>query len=245
MLIADDGTVAVTQGGHAEMCRAIGEAWGNDEFGAVEPVVLLAAEQHELGWAELDAAPPLDERTGAPLTVGDMHFSRYIHAQIEGPRALAPRDPHAALLASLHHVSLYSRPGPVGLLSRDGRRLRDFFARSEELQGALRAIVDASDERIEREWRLVRAWDGLSHDLLLDRAPCDRPRVPTADGTLVTLRLERDGDAITVDPWPFRSDAVEIPVRGRRLDDGRWSGDASEVTLTYALRRDDARAVRR
>ena len=236
MLVAA-GSVAVTQRQHAEMCRAIGAAWGNDEFGNVEPVVLLAAEEHELGWAELDAEPPLDARTGTPLTVRDMHFGRYMHAELEGPRRLAARDPHAALLVSLQHASMYSRPSALGgRLTRDGRLLRSFFADSDELQRELRAGLEVPEERLERQWRLARAWDGLSHDLLLDRAPCDRPRVPTADGTLVSLALGRAGDEITVDPWPFRSERVSIPVRGRRLVDGRWSAGAPEVTLTYALR---------
>lgn len=236
MLVAGE-SVAVTQARHAEMCRAIGAAWGNEEFGAVEPVVLLAAEQHELGWSELDAAPPLDPESCAPLTVADMHFSRYVHTQVDGPRRLAERDPHAALLASLHHVSLYSRPGGLGaLLTRDGRRLRAFFAESEELQDSLRAELDVPGERLERQWRLVRAWDGLSHDLLLDRAPCVRPRVPTANGTLVSLALARSGEEITIDPWPFRSERVNVPVRGRRLEERRWSPGAPEVTLTFALR---------
>ena len=239
MLIAR-GSVAVTQGRHAEMCRAIGEAWGNEEFGHVEPVVLLAAEQHELGWAALDVDPPLDPATGAPLTVAELHFSRYVHTQFKGPRQLAALDRHAALLASLHHVSLYTRPGVLGVLTADGRLLRSFFAHSERLQHALRSTLDVPEERLERQWRLVRAWDGLSHDLLLERAPCERPRVPTADGTLVALRLDRAGDEVVVEPWPFRTDRVEIPARGRRLQDGRWAPDAPEVTLTYALRRRSA-----
>jgi hypothetical protein len=231
------GSVAVTQAQHAAMCGELAAAWGNESFGDVDPVVRLAAEQHELGWAELDASPPLDPATGAPLTVGDLHFSRYLHTQLDGPRRLAARDPYAGLLASLHHVSLYGPPGALGgRLTPNGRRLRSFFARSVELQGELRRALGVPEARVAREWRLVRAWDGLSHDLLLDRAPCERPRVPDADGTLLSLRLDRAGEAVTVDPWPFRTPSVDIPVRGRRLDEGRWRADAPEIALVYALR---------
>jgi hypothetical protein len=242
------GHVAITQAEHATMCARIADAWGGERFGEPAPrdVLRRAAEEHELGWEELDAAPALHAPTGLPAQVMQLPFSRYIDGQVDGPRRLAARDPHAALIASLKHGELYRRPGRLGgLLRADGRRLRRFFAASAALQRELRAQLDVDDADVERGWRVVRAWDGLSHDLILDRAPCERRDVPDAAGALVTLRLARAGDAaVTVDPWPFAADGeVVIPVRGRLLE-STYADEAQlhaalaaapAVTLTYRL----------
>jgi Protein of unknown function (DUF3891) len=246
ILVAHDGGhVAVTQAAHAAMCVELGRAWGNARFGAVEPAdeVLLAAEEHELGWREWDRAPELDPATGLPFSVRDLDLDVHLPMQVDGPRELADRSPYAALLASLKHASMYSRPSPLGLVRADGRRVRDFLDRSRALQTELRARLDLGDDEVERNWRLVRAWDALSHDLLFDRAPCTRPAVPAAGGDAVDLRLERRGGAHVLNPWPFAADRVEVHAAGRLLeapfdDQERMRGAlaaAPEVTLTYEL----------
>lgn len=226
------------------MCAELASAWGNERFGAVEPidVVRLAADQHELGWAELDRWPMLDPSTGLPFTVRDLDLAVYLPTQLEGPRRLASRSPYAALLTSLHHTSLYARPRATGFLRANGRRLRSFFERSSTLQAQLRGELAVSDAEVERNWRLVRTWDGLSHDLLLERAPCTRPAVPAA-GTTVDLRLERRDGGHALDPWPFSANRVCVRAHGRLLertfsDEGRMRAalaEAREVTLTYEL----------
>jgi hypothetical protein len=138
---------------------------------------------------------------------------------------------------------MYSRPAGLGLVRADGRRVRDFLDRSRELQAQLRARLDRGDDEVERNWRLVRTWDGLSHDLLFDRAPCTRPAVPAAGSAAVDLRLERRDGAHVLDPWPFATDRVEVHAAGRVLeapfDDQEHMraalAAAPEVTLTYDL----------
>jgi hypothetical protein len=48
------GKVAVAQPAHAWISGQLARAWGNERFGAVEPLseVCLAAEQHDVGMAE-------------------------------------------------------------------------------------------------------------------------------------------------------------------------------------------------
>jgi Protein of unknown function (DUF3891) len=241
------GVVAVTQADHARMCAELADAWGSPPFGQVprSGEVRLAAEQHELGWAELDADPTLDPSTGFPTTLYALHFSRYIDGQVEGPRQLGERSAYAGLVAALHHSTLYRRPGRLASLRTDGRLIRSFFAASERLRAELgeRAGVAPGDPEAVRAGRLVRSWDGLSHDLLLDRAPCSRHNVPLAAGELTTLRLERHGDAISVSPWPFAVPSLEAHARGRLLTRRASSreemhealGEAPVVTLSYAL----------
>ena len=125
---------------------------------------------------------------------------------------------------------MYRRPSVLGLLRPDQRRIRTFLDRSASLQAELRAGVDAGDEEIDRDWRLVRFWDALSHDLLFARAPCSRQGVPSA-GVPVELRLDRRGDLYTLDPWPFATDRLSVHAAGRLLTE-RFS---DEVHMRAAL----------
>jgi hypothetical protein len=237
----------ITQAQHAAMCEELAAAWGNERFGALEPAdeVRRAAGQHELGWAPIDGAPTLDTATGLPTDVFGRHFAIRHRAQIDGPCELARHSPHAALLASLHHSSLYARPRPLGLLRRDGRRMRAFFTHTDRFQAELRARLQLDDAQVQRNWRLVRVWDGLSHDLLYERAPCVRRSIPAAGGTTLDVRIERAGSELTLDPWPFRADTVSVEAHGRLLERTftdeaamRAALDAAPpVVLTYALTR--------
>jgi Protein of unknown function (DUF3891) len=245
-----DGHVAVAQADHARMCGELARCWGNERFGQVEPAdeVYLAAEQHELGWAEWDRSPTLDPSTGLPFTVLDLELVIHLPMQIEGPRKLASVSPYAALLASLKHTSMYDRPHITGLLRPKGRQVRSYLDRSRALQAELRTELPIGDAEIERNWRLVRTWDGLSHDLLLERAPCTRREVPAAGGTAVELRLRREDGIHTLDPWPFADDRVRVHAQGRLLkqtfsDQERMRAELAEaprVTLSYELVRAQA-----
>jgi Protein of unknown function (DUF3891) len=239
------GAVAITQADHAVMCAEFADAWASLDDSPAAADVRLAAEEHELGWAEFDAAPRLDANTGLPFARTDLHFRHYLDLQVAGPRALGARNPYAGLLASMQYASFYRRPPALGVLRADGRRLRSFFAQTARLQGELaaRAGVEIDDPRTVREARLVRCWDGLSHDLLLERAPCTRRDAPIAAAGLAELRLERGGGSVSITPWPFAPSRLEVHARGRLLTSASSSeaelhaalAAAEIVTLTYTL----------
>ena len=125
--------------------------------------------------------------------------------------------------------------------------MRSHLDRSEAYRDELRARVDAGDDEIERNWRLVRAWDGISHEILYDWLPSKRG-VPNAKGDEVELRLERRDGAITLNPWPFAAAEVTVRAVGRLLDRTFTDGEqmraalkqAPEVTLEYELRANTA-----
>ncbi|HEY2594793.1 MAG TPA: DUF3891 family protein, partial [Chloroflexota bacterium] len=62
----DAGVLAVGQASHAWLSGQLARAWGNDRFGAVEPLaeVALGAEQHDVGMAGWDLAPVRNPETG-------------------------------------------------------------------------------------------------------------------------------------------------------------------------------------
>ena len=189
------GAVAVLQADHAAMCVELADAWAASGDGATAADVRLAAEQHEAGWVELDAAPRLNADTGWPFGVSELPFRHYLDGQVVGPRRLGERSAYAGLVVSMKHAGMYRRPSVRGVLRSDGRRLRAFFAQTVLLQSELaaRAGVEIGDARTVRDAMLVRCWDGLSHDLLLERAPCTRRNAPVGAVDVVDLRLERRG----------------------------------------------------
>jgi hypothetical protein len=227
------------------MCGQLGRAWGNERFGAVAPreEVCLAAEQHDTGWAEWEKAPTLDAETGLPHTFASAPYTVHLAIHAAWSRAMVAQCRYAALLVSLHHASFFSRPGRLGQVRSGGRRIAEFLADLAALQADLRATLGVADGEVERNRRLVRAWDGLSHDLLLGLAPRVRSAVPTADG-FVDLAVGRSGDVTTLDPWPFSGDALVVRTEGRLLR-GRFEDvhamrqeldSAPWVELDYELR---------
>jgi hypothetical protein len=222
---------------HAAMCAELAAAWGGAGFGPVEPAeeLRLAAAEHELGWIAWDRSPTLNPDTGLPFTVIELNLEEYIQFQLDGPRLLAERSPYAALLTVHHHMSFYDPSGRDPLV-------RSHLERSAAYRDELRARVDATDDEIERNWRLIRAWDGISHELLYDWLPASRP-APDAAGNEVELRLERHDGAFTLAPWPFAATRVTVRARGRLLettftDQEQMHGaltEAPEVTLDYEL----------
>ena len=233
----------VWQRAHAGMCAQLARAWGNDAFGDVEPraVVELAAERHEMG---MDGEQPvLDPATGLPKDFDALSHAEHLPVQFEGPEQLARIEPYAGLLASLHHESFYRRTSPLAVLTRDGRLERRALRRSSQLQERLRAQLQARDAEVERNRRLVRYWDGLSHDLLYRRWPRVRRGVPAVAGELRDIALARAGDRLTLDPWPLRAERERVTVtgcllRGRYGDERELRAameDAPEVELAFDL----------
>jgi hypothetical protein len=199
------GHAVIEQAEHARQCGELARAWAQPQA----PDVVLAAEEHELGMVEWDRAPELDDSSGLPRTVTRMRLEAHLPLRLDGPRRLAQRSPYAALLASLHHVSFYTKPPVHGLLRRPGRLIAAYLRESAAFQEELRAQVDASEEQVDRDWRLVRRWDGISHMLLHDR-PAD------------------------LEPWPFRKDTVEVPITARLLERTFEDREALHAALAAA-----------
>lgn len=216
----EGGYVAIAQPAHGWMCGQLGRAWGNERFGEVVPFeeVCLAAEQHDTDWSDWELCPTRDSDTGLPQTFATAPFTVHVELHTIGPRRLVTQSRYAALLVSLHHTSFFSAPGRLGRLGEGGRRIQSFLDANARLQAELRASLHASDDEIERNHRLVRTWDGLSHDLITGKVPRVRKNVRTADGSRVDLRVDRGGDVYTIEPWPFRSERVVVRSEGRLLE---------------------------
>lgn len=195
--------------------------------------VLLAAEQHDTGWTEWEQAPTLDTATGLPHTFATAPFTVHLAIHARWSRAMVSQSRYAALLVALHHASFFERPGLAGLVREGGRKIRAFLDDLDELCVELRRTLGVSDAEVERNRRLIRTWDGISHDLLVNATPRVREGVPARDG-LLTVTVSGAGTVRTVDPWPFAEPLVTVRTEGRLLRDRFGDEQAMRSALSEA-----------
>jgi hypothetical protein len=229
------GVLAVGQASHAWLCGQLARAWGNERFGAVQPLdeVALGAEQHDVGMAQWDLEPVRHPQSGLPQSFMEMGAAVNAGLWSAGPQRLITQSRYAALLAIMHGRRLYERfdldtaaPGGAAAVAAFRRQAAEL---ERSLLQALRADAvtapQVTPERVARNSQLVWTWDTLSLALLLDWAPQTLHAVPTADGGAVDVSLQsvpaRGGpDLFRLQPWPFAAAVVRVHCEGRRLTGG-------------------------
>ena len=179
MLVRDDDLI-IGQPAHAWVSGQLARAWGNAAFPAPEPfeAVCLAAEQHDVGWADADLAPLLGP-DGRPRSF--MQYPRPVHVAIwaDAARRMLAQSRYAALLVSLHGTSLYQRIDAGAQPPAVAAAIRAYLAEQQALQAALSAGLDPGE--VDRNRRLIIALDALSLALCHDRA-ATLDGVPAAAG---------------------------------------------------------------
>jgi hypothetical protein len=232
VLIRDD--LVIGQPAHAWVSGQLARAWGSDGFPAPSPrePVCLAAEQHDIGWADADLAP-LIGAAGRPLSFIEYPRGEHVAIWRDAARRLLAQSRYAALLVSLHGTSLYERIDPDGYEPEIAATIRAYAAGQAALQARLAAGLDPAE--VDRNRRLILAWDRLSLALCRGSATT-LERVPGADGD-ASIRVEPAGDAApaarirddhavpadvvtaryVVDPWPFAAERVVVGCEARRL----------------------------
>ncbi len=258
-----DAWIGIPQPSHAWLSGQIIRAWGNAEFGDVEPYeeVCLAAEQHDVGWLAWEQAPTLDKRTGRPHGFRDLGIMAHTGIWRQGTAMAGVFGRYVALLVSLHGTGLYAAfEGSAG----DAAIVREFVSAQHAIQ---RRLMDglradpamagfAGNETIERNRRLARTADRMSIAICTGMGDMavrsGEPRVgivrqvPTAAGE-TDLRLEAIGGDLTriaVHPWPFAAPSVPVTCEGIVLpadpftDEAamrRALSDAARVTIAAEL----------
>jgi hypothetical protein len=230
MLLREDdrGVLAIGQPAHAWVAGQLARAWGNEQFGPVEPAdeVCLAADQHDVGWAERDLEPIFNPRSGLPRSFTEMPLEMHLELWTEGPRSLVSQSRYVALLVSLHGWRLYERRDLTTLAAEEAEAVARFLSEQREFQDELlaslradpAAAVHAADPRLERNSLLIWTWDYLSLALCLRWAPATARDAPSAHGK-IDLELTRDAERGVhhLEPWPFGTPELTVRCDGRRL----------------------------
>ena len=230
------GVLAVGQPSHAWLCGQLARAWGNERFGAVQPLaeVALGAEQHDVGMGRWDLTPVRNPDTGLPQSFMEMGAAVNAGLWSVGPARLVTQSRYGALLAIMHGRRLYERQQLESAAPADATAIGAFLEHAGELEATLLASLRAdpvvaayaTPELVARNSQLVWIWDTISLALLLDWAPFKLRSVPTADGEAVDVAMDpapgSAGGAVSVslDPWPFAVEAVRLHCEGRRLERG-------------------------
>jgi len=233
----EHGVLAIGQASHAWMSGQLARAWGNAQFGPVEPSeeVCLGAEQHDVGMAQWDLAPTVNPDSGLPHSFTEMALGVRIGLWREGPRRLVSQSRYAALLAAMHGRRLYERTKLEELAPEQAAIVGSFLAESRAFEAQLLASLAADPgtasfadpQLVARNSQLVWTWDLLSLGLCLDWAPCVAHDVPTADGRVdVQLNADQEPSRLSLDPWPFHSPTLTVRCEGRRIT-GRFDSDAA------------------
>jgi Protein of unknown function (DUF3891) len=229
MLFRDDpaGVLAISQLAHAWISGQLLRSWSDP---CQEPL-LLAAEQHDIGWLDWETAPSFNPATGRP------HLFREVGAAAHAPmwtkgveRALSAWGAHVALLVSRHGGVIYRRyTDRHRLAEADARAAQHFLDAQAPIEAAWAKALSLDVKTLERESALVALVDTLSLALCGDLKTPLEIAAPTRAGEMKTLhlvsRIGRPWDFV-LSPWPFVRDIIVVEGEARLLpSDGRFADE--------------------
>jgi hypothetical protein len=215
-------TLAISQPAHAWIS---GQLMRRLDVPLSEPL-LLAGEQHDIGWLDWERAPSFDAGARRPPTfreVGAVVHAPMWTAGVE--QALSAWGPHVALLISRHGGRIYRRFGLPHATAADAEAIQGYLAAQAPRETGWAAAAGLDDTELDRQSALIAFVDALS------LAVCGALRLP-ADldfGNAASLRVAEVAPSdFRLDPWPFRDAAFEIEGQGRRLpSDGGFADEAA------------------
>ena len=234
MLFRDEpsGALAISQLTHAWISGQILRAWDDN----LSETLLLAAEQHDIGWMDWEAEPTFNMETGRP------HLFREIGASTHAPmwtrgvqRAVGAWGTHVALLISRHGGVIYRRYTDRHRVSEaDAAAAQNYLNAQASIETAWSRALGLEAAELERETALLAFSDALSLALCGElKTPLDMD-APGRDGKPLTFRVaerpQRSFDFV-ISPWPFRSNELVVEGEARPLpSDGRFSDEGAMKT---------------
>lgn len=257
MIIREQGDqlLVIRQTDHAFLAGFFAKEWGNDEFARPEPFgsFCLAAAEHDNGWSEWELQPTLDAKSRTPNTFMSIPTEEHIALYQRGIERLVKVDHYAALLVSMHCAGLYDRaratmPGYSAkyVKSTETALVNDFVQRLRlqqlRLKVDLRAVPATRDLIVEdvlkANFERLETLDRLSlHLCLSPQENCVIDAVPKdAHDEEVDLDLRSEGEnVLTLAPYPFKRDVLEVSILARRIPKRVYVDDADfQKTLAQA-----------
>jgi len=210
--------LAISQPAHAWISGQLLREWAETP----DAGLLLAAEQHDIGWLDWEVSPSFDARTGRP------HLFRAVGAAVHAPmweagveRALGAWGRRVALLISRHGSLIYTRYVDRHRAAPDDAAAVDRYLQEQgEKQSAWARSLGLNAAALEHDSALLALSDTLSLALCGDlKTPID-VEAPDRAGGRRSLRLTARSHmpaAFTLSPWPFRGGSLVVEAEARTL----------------------------
>ena len=257
MIIQEQGDqlLLIRQTDHAFLAGFFAKEWGNEEFPRPEPFesFCLATGEHDNGWSEWELRPTLEAKSRTPNTFMSIPTEEHIALYQRGIERLVKVDHYAALLVSMHCAGLYDRaratmPGYSAkyVKSSDSTMVTDFVQRLRLQQLRLKVDLRANpamkdlvvEDTLKANFERLEALDRLSLHLCLNpQENCVIDAVPSdGAGNEVDLDLRSEGgNVLTLAPYPFKRDVLEVSILARRIPKRVYVDDADfQKTLARA-----------
>jgi hypothetical protein len=231
---------------HSRVAGYLAAHWGNKEFARPEPYasVVLAAQEHDIGWWEWEMCPstlndkgyPLDYHDGSFKYLGQLRLDFYKNAV---DRVLQ-RDPYSAMLMAMHGVALmnagygkYSYPPD----RTADPRVKSYVDNQEQLRLELLDQLRQSDqfkafsseEQVWTNYEYMEVFDQLAQ-FLCNRYPLnsnarklgptktlnnvDVPVKPGVNPVKISIETV-DAHRAVVRPYPFDTDPLAVDFTAR------------------------------
>jgi len=207
---ADGGAVAIAQPAHAWVSAQFARAWGGPVAGVerLDEALILAVEQHDIGWHALERAPLRDPGTGRPFDFLTLPRSLHTALWSEGvATAEACYGAEVAFLISQHGVAVYALTADEARSAEDRAAIARFRAGHDAVAARLRPKLAQDDDTLRERSRLLFLFDLLSLVACGAFAEGEKraPTVRLASGEArLRLRFLLDPNRLEIDPWPFR-----------------------------------------
>jgi hypothetical protein len=253
----DSGWILVEHPEHARLAGRFAAHWGNADFPPPDPRedVLTAVARHDDAWAARDSVPFLTregrpsafsrELVGSYSAFEEIDFADYLAVRGKAADAVAAENPYAAIIISMHTVSLLTTQADLsGLQPVDLELHRAFIENQRRRQGELIASLAGDPARAKavepgpllRAFEFLQACDSLSLGVCV-RYPSAknlRHAHPRRDGTMAAITCTPLGDdTYRLAPYPLDSDALVLELPCRAVQ-GRTFPDQEAFRSAYA-----------
>lgn len=237
--------IVIRQTDHAFLSGFFAREWGNERFSKPEPFssFCLAAAEHDNGWQEWELGAGVDPKTFTPYSFMTVPTEEHIALYQRGIDRIIKVDLYAGLLVAAHCMGLYDRtratiPGYSAkyIKSQEQHVANDFVQRLRLQQLRLKVdlrndavmkshiddkLIKINSQRLEALDRLSLYFCmGVEENTTIEAVPVDD------EGHEVDWAVRTVGPKqVTIDPYPFRRDPLEIAILARRVAKRRYADD--------------------
>ena len=212
------GVLAISQPTHAWVSGQILRAW---EDNLREPLV-LAAEQHDVGWLDRETEPTFNPSTGRPHLFREVGAATHAPMWIKGvQRARDAWGTHVALLVSRHGGVIYRRFIDRHRMNEaDAAAAQNYLNTQAPIEAVWARALGLEALELERETGLIAFADTLSLALCGDLKTRLDLESPGRGGDALRMRLaERPGSSFdfVLSPWPGLFERTSWWPKARRV----------------------------